>query len=82
MIVKNIVIRDIDGGIKIDLKDADMNNTELEDKVSFIFDNCLEELVNDDLFDKLLKKVKVCKKKELIIWNTKYMTLWQSILTT
>lgn len=63
MIVKNIVIRDIDGSIKIDLKDADMNNTELENKVSFIFDNCLEELVKDDLFDELIKKVKVCKKR-------------------
>ena len=63
MIVKNIVIREIDGGIKIELKDADMNNTKLEDKVSFIFDNCLEELVNDDLFDELIKKVKVCKKE-------------------
>ena len=63
MIVKNIVIRETDGGIRIDLKDADMNSTELENKVSFIFDVCLEELVNDDLFDKLIKKVKVCKKR-------------------
>lgn len=63
MIVKNIVIREIDGGIKIELKDADMNNTELENKVSFIFDNCLEELIKDDLFDKLLKKIKYVKKE-------------------
>lgn len=40
-----------------------MDSTTLEDKVSAIFDNCLEELVKDDLFDELIKKVKVCRKE-------------------
>lgn len=68
MIVKNIVIREIDEGIKIDLKDADMNSTKLEDEVSFIFDKILTTVVKTDKFDELLDKenIKIGRKK---IWN-------------
>lgn len=68
MIVKNIVIREIDGGIKIDLKDADMNNTKIEDKISFILDKILMTVVKSDEFDKLLYKENLEVRRKNI-WN-------------
>ena len=68
MIVKNIVIIEKNNSVKIDLKDADMNNTKLEDKVSFIFDKILMIVVKSEEFDKLLdnENIKIGRKE---IWN-------------
>lgn len=58
MIVKNILIEDNKGKIRIEISDANMSIKTKEIKISMFIDRILEDVLTDDDFMKLIDKEK------------------------
>lgn len=58
MLVKNILIEDNKGKIRIEVSDANMRAKSIELEISKFIDEIIEELLTDDDFRKLISKEK------------------------
>lgn len=58
MLVKNILIEDNKGKIRVEISDANMIIKSKELKISMFIDRILEDLLTDDDFRKLIDKEK------------------------
>ena len=58
MLVKNILIEDNKGKIRIEISDADMTIKSDELKISMLIDRIIENILIDDNFRKLIDKEK------------------------
>ena len=58
MLVKNILIEDNKGKMRIEVSDANMRAKSIELEISKFIDEILEELLTDDDFRKLISKEK------------------------
>ena len=55
MLVKNILIEDNNGKIRVEVSDANMSTKRNELKISMFIDSLIEDLLTDDDFEKLIK---------------------------
>ena len=58
MLVKNILIEDNKGKIRVEISDANMTIKSKELKISMFIDRILEDVLTDDDFRKLIDKEK------------------------
>ena len=58
MLVKNILIEDNKGKIRIEISDANMSMKSKELKISMFIDRILEDVITDDDFRKFIDKEK------------------------